>query len=271
MNFLTFAFIFLLSYVTIATLYNLYFHPLAQIPGPFLARISTLPSFYHACKGDRHIWIWQNFQLYGDTFRASPNLVLFNSTRAFTDIYSARANVARSKFYHVWKRGDNDVHAVNSTDPATHAIKRKTLNLIFTDQSIKAAGTIITPHIDRWVELLTENTDKTWSPPRNMAPWVDALVFDILGDLCFGENFKTKEPGENKLKNLSHLIMKGVRFGYCISKSGLLGLFLFLQPRGLAALLERVRHADVKEYNALIERCVDSRIEAYRAGKQAEK
>ena len=29
---------------------------------------------------------------------------------------------------------------------------------------------------------------------------MEFLVFDILGDLSFGVDFKTKEPGENKLK-----------------------------------------------------------------------
>jgi len=47
-------------------IYNLFFHPLAGHPGPFLARISPWPNFYHAVKGDRHIWLWQNFQIYGE-------------------------------------------------------------------------------------------------------------------------------------------------------------------------------------------------------------
>ena len=68
MALLAIIFIFLLTYVIVTTTYNLYLHPLARVPGPGFARISVWPSFYHACKGDRHVWIWQNFQLYGDTF-----------------------------------------------------------------------------------------------------------------------------------------------------------------------------------------------------------
>jgi hypothetical protein len=85
--------------VATALVYNLLFHPLARVSGPLLARISISPSFYHAIKGDRHIWIWQDFQIYGDTFRAAPNLVLFNDPRAYTDIYVPRANITRSSFY----------------------------------------------------------------------------------------------------------------------------------------------------------------------------
>ena len=87
----------------------------------------------------------------------------------------------------------------------------------------------------------------------------------------FGENLNTKEPGENKLKQIPHAIMKKIYAGYCISQSALLDLFLFLQPRGLNALLQRLHPADVKDYNELIERFVDIRIEAHNAGKQVER
>jgi hypothetical protein len=82
-----------------------------------------------------------------------------------------------------------------------------------------------------------------------MAEWVDYLVFDILGDLCFGEKFDTKELGENKLETLPHLVMKQATIGYMVSTSGLIDLVLFLQPRGLNKLQERIRHADVTQYN----------------------
>ncbi|KAF2795475.1 benzoate 4-monooxygenase cytochrome P450 [Melanomma pulvis-pyrius CBS 109.77] len=262
----------LLAYLLVkVVIYNLFFHPLANTPGPLLARISVLPSFYHACKGDRHIWIWRNFQVYGDTFRAAPNLVLFNTPRAHADIYAARANTTRSGFYRAWKRGKDDVNTINSIDPLIHARKRKTLNLAFTEQSLKAAGPLMAVHVDRWIELLTSdaNESEIWSTPRDMATWIDALVFDILGDLCFGESFDTKEPGENKLKKLPHLIMKQVSIGYMLSKSGLFNLVLWLQPRGLYALQERIRHADVKEYNAFVQGRVHGRIAAHKAGEKA--
>ena len=75
------------------TIYNLFFHPLARVPGPFLCRITDLPSYYRALKGDRHIWLWQNFQVYGRRFRAGPNLVVFDTPEAYNDIYSHKANV----------------------------------------------------------------------------------------------------------------------------------------------------------------------------------
>ncbi|KAH7412370.1 cytochrome P450 monooxygenase-like protein [Phaeosphaeria sp. MPI-PUGE-AT-0046c] len=239
----------LAAYFLASALYDIFFHPLAKVPGPFLPRLSVLPSFYHACKGDRHVWIWQNFQLFGDTFRAAPNLVLFNKPQAYQDIYGARAKITRSGFYRSWKRNEHDVNTITATEPALHAKKRKALNLAFSEQSLKAAGPLMAEHIDRWIELLTSDAGDGWSSPQNLAPWVDNLVFDLIGDLCFGESFDTKEPGKNRLKQIPHLIMKHVKIGYVFSKSSLIGLILYLQPRGLHRLQERIRHADTKAHD----------------------
>jgi hypothetical protein len=53
------------TYLVAQTVYNVFFHPLARYPGPFLCKISTWPSFYWASKGDRHLWLQRNFQKYG--------------------------------------------------------------------------------------------------------------------------------------------------------------------------------------------------------------
>jgi cytochrome P450 len=259
------------AYIASSVIYNLFFHPLAKTPGPILCRVSILPSFYHAVKGDRHVWIWRNHQIFGDTFRAAPNLVLFNSQRAFTDIYSARAKTKRSAFYRAWKRNARDLHTICCTEPDQHAKKRKALNLAFTEQSLKIAGPLMANHIDRWDELLFGDAAETWSPSRNMATWVDYLVFDIIGDLFFGENFKAKEPGENKLKHIPHLIMKNMKIGYIISKSSLLDLFVFFQPRGLHAVQARILHTDMKAHNSFMWNRIDKRIAAHEAGVQCDR
>ncbi|KAF1971016.1 benzoate 4-monooxygenase cytochrome P450, partial [Bimuria novae-zelandiae CBS 107.79] len=261
-----------LGYLIVATIHNLFFHPLSSAPGPFLARISSLPSFYHACKGDRHLWIWQNFQIYGDKFRAAPNTILFNSPRAYTDIHGTRAYIVRGSFYSAWKRNERDLQLFNITDPSLHATRRKLLNLAFTDQALKAATPVVAKHIDRWIGLLGENEGDSegWSPPVNMAVAVSQLVFDILGELCFGESFNIKEPGDNELKEVPERILKQIAFGYKLSKSPIFGAILYLQPRGLLKVLEKIRSKQVKVYNTFMENSVDRRIAAHRANPSPE-
>lgn len=61
----------------------------------------------------------------------------------------------------------------------------------------------------RWIELFKEATQNgangKWSKSLNMADEVNYLVFDILGDLCFGKNFNMKEP-ESDLKHVPELM-----------------------------------------------------------------
>ena len=68
---------------------------------------------------------------------------------------------------------------------------------------------LITLAASRWIELFKEATQKgadgQWSKSLNMADEVNYLVFDILGDLCFGKNFNMKEP-ESDLKHVPELM-----------------------------------------------------------------
>ena len=45
--------------------YRLFFHPLAEYPGPLLARVSGFHQLYHARKGDRHLEFWRLHEKYG--------------------------------------------------------------------------------------------------------------------------------------------------------------------------------------------------------------
>lgn len=53
--------------------YRLHFHPLSKYPGPFWARITSFPSYWHTLRQDRHIWLWRLQEEYGKC-RSSPRL-----------------------------------------------------------------------------------------------------------------------------------------------------------------------------------------------------
>ncbi|KAI4909407.1 hypothetical protein J4E90_008104 [Alternaria incomplexa] len=259
-------------YLVYSTIYNLWFHPLAKQPGPLFARISGIPSFYHACKGDRHIWSWRQFQIYGDKFRATPNLLLFQTPEAYNAMFGHKANVKKSPFYEVWRRNKHDLNTLGCTDVDVHARRRKALSLAFTEQSVKATVPFVARHVDRWNELLPGETfgGEGWSGPQNLTKWADYLLFDMFGDICFGSSNNTKEPGSNDLKSIPHNITRYLRFYNPLAKSPFRSLLLWLKPRGLDSLMKLITPKEIKAYFAFTEGLAKSRIESERRN-EAEK
>ena len=149
----------------------------------------------------------------GNRIRIEPNTVLFRSPTAARDIYSTKSNVKKSQFYDALMRKDSDRNTITTIDNVAHAKRRKLLNLAFTEKSLRASAVFMHKHIDRWHELLASH-DGEWSAPQNFAEKADELVFDILGDICFGKSFEIKEPGENAIRLVPHAVVKTLAFIY---------------------------------------------------------
>ncbi|KAF2022426.1 benzoate 4-monooxygenase cytochrome P450 [Aaosphaeria arxii CBS 175.79] len=251
-------------YVVLRAVYNVFFHPLAEIPGPFLARVSSWLSFYHAYKGDRHLWITRCFEIYGSRVRLTPDTVLFRSARASNDIYGHGANLKKSNFYDSWPKNKHDFNTLSTTDPALHLKKRKLLKLAVNEWTAEAAAGIIAKHIDRWNELTTDNCDDgAWSDGKDMKAWADALLFDIFGDLLLGRSFETKEKTTNNpFREIPSHVIKFMQFIYPVTKSPFLDVIVWLKPRGLNALLERFAPREVQHYYDFVASSVAQGLEA---------
>ncbi|KUJ12540.1 benzoate 4-monooxygenase cytochrome P450 [Mollisia scopiformis] len=243
----------IITYFVGSAIYNVYFSPLAKYPGPFFAKVSGIPSFYHALTGHRHVWIWQCHQIYGDVFRFQPNGIMVNSPTGYQSIYGTKANVKKGKFYEVFPRNKHSRNTLNTVDRVIHAHKRRVLNAVFSETALRSAETFIISHVDRWVELLVEdNEPEVWTEPKDISPLINWLFFDILGDLCFGRSFESKEKQENPLKSIPHtttMFFKGV---YPFTKSPILQLWVWLKPRGLDFVLNRIKPAASKQYGQFV-------------------
>lgn len=64
-NILALTILLLFSYSISTAVYRLYFHPLAKFPGPFWAKISTIPAWWHTKNQDRHLWLLSLQEQYG--------------------------------------------------------------------------------------------------------------------------------------------------------------------------------------------------------------
>ena len=162
------------------------------------------------------------------------------------------------------------------------------MNLIFTEKSVRAAGTFIQKHVDLWNDLLTDEEGKDWSQPKNISDWNDYLVFDILCDLCFGRSLDIKEPGENAFRYIPRAIHSLLQFTYPVrqiggltrraganmmkmTRSPFVGLLLWLKPRGLSRLLTILTPSNVKAYYAFVDESVATRSKAEQEPEEVSK
>ncbi|RKK32967.1 hypothetical protein BFJ69_g18744, partial [Fusarium oxysporum] len=144
--------------------------------------------------------------LIGLTFRITPNTVLINTPTGLKAIFNNKANVKKAEYYKAYPRNVHAMTTWNTIDKTIHARKRRVMNNAFSDKAMRSCEPFIQENIDRWFELINEEIGKKqWSDSLNMARWSDHLVFDILGDLCFGKSFGMKEH-DSDLRHIPHLM-----------------------------------------------------------------
>lgn len=75
------------SLLAAKSIYNLFFHPLASYPGPWLSRASRLHYVYHQLNGTLPYKTLDWHDKYGEVVRVAPDELSYNSARAYHEIH----------------------------------------------------------------------------------------------------------------------------------------------------------------------------------------
>lgn len=135
-----------------------------------------------------------------------------NTPTGLKEIYNPKANVGKGDYYGVYPRSPDAVTTWNTTSKETHNRKRRVMNNAFSDKALRNAEPFVHANLNRWCDLIKGEIDKNqddgeWSGSLDMADWTSHLVFDILGDLCFGQSFDMKEHG-SELRYVPNLMIE---------------------------------------------------------------
>ncbi|KAJ5524738.1 hypothetical protein N7494_011388 [Penicillium frequentans] len=189
----------LLAYPLGRIIYNIYFHPLAHIPGPRNWAATRLPFIWALLRGTI-VHDFENLhRQYGSIVRTAPNEVSFASGDAWTAIF---ANTNRSENRQFLKdplwwakpRGKPDT-LLSAISPSQHARMRKILSPSFTTRALRAQEPVLQKFTNLFVERLREKVEYSTEKSNgaeaeiDIAPWFNFTTFDIFGDLGFGESF----------------------------------------------------------------------------------
>ncbi|KAF2704363.1 benzoate 4-monooxygenase cytochrome P450 [Pleomassaria siparia CBS 279.74] len=262
-------------YYAASAIYCIFFHPLSKYPGPFIAKFSQLPSFYHTYRGNRHVWLWQCHEIYGHVVRSSYDTLMFSDPDTYREIYGSRANVQKAWQFGIWPKDATAVSTFACTDKNVHKRRRRNLDYAFCDRAVRSAELFVAQHTDRWGPLLAQGAGDGdgdgdgWSEARNMTESANNFVFDILCDLCFGRTYETKSPGPNKLRTVPDDVAQYMKFTYTIFYSPLISIWLFFKPRGLDKLLIQLAPSAVRMFMDFVVQNLRERLEQAKADEKS--
>ncbi|KAL2692250.1 hypothetical protein Neosp_002656 [[Neocosmospora] mangrovei] len=205
------------------------------------------------------------------SFRITPNSVLINTPTGLRTIFNNKANVKKAEYYKAYPRNVNAMTTWNTIDKNVHARKRRVMNNAFSDKALRSCEPFIHDNVDRWCELIIDEIGEgeKWSKSLNMARWADHLIFDILGDLCFGKSFGMKEPG-SELRYVPGLMTDFLEILHPIAYSPFTALWVWLKPRGLNQLLAAAAPPALKNWQSFVENCFAERARVEHSAEKSE-
>lgn len=177
--------------------YNLFYHPLREYPGPLLWRISRLPYVHRALKGDLAYHMLDIHKKYGPVVRVAPNELAFADADAWKDIMTQKTGVPEVRkwadFY-----TPREPHPVSIMYAPTeiHAGIRRNMAYGFSERSMREQEPIMHKYIDLLIRRLKEKCATEGDKPVDLTAWFNFTTFDLIGDLAFGEPFGCLEQSE---------------------------------------------------------------------------
>ncbi|KAF4236360.1 hypothetical protein CNMCM6805_005849 [Aspergillus fumigatiaffinis] len=204
----------LVCYLTLRTIYRLYFHPLRKIPGPRLAAATHFVEFYYdVLKGGKYIWeVEKMHERYGPIVRINPRQVHINDPNFYEEIY-AGSKAKRDKDTSYPPRLSASLSVISTIAHDHHRLRRSVINQFFSKKSVVGLEPIIQQKTDKLAEKL-----KQWATKGEVLKFeyaLSALTADVITHYCYGTSYRYLDDQfpENDLRDafgnlfvLNHLL-----------------------------------------------------------------
>ncbi|RPA99485.1 cytochrome P450 [Choiromyces venosus 120613-1] len=200
-------------YISSLVLYRLFFHPLARIPGPFLAKITDWYTVYYAYRGDRYLALYKAHEKYGPVIRFAPNLISFNSASSLKAIYGhspLSRSLQKSQFYSAFPAVKGVYNTHNAISKVEHGRKRRVLSAAFSDAALKSVEDLVLSNINVFSSKVNDAFKQ--GVGVDMGDLFSWLTFDVMGELCFGKSFAMLT--EEKTRFVTDLISQAAHNHY---------------------------------------------------------
>lgn len=224
----------IILYFAVDAVYNLYLNPLRKYPGPKLWAISQIPFSLAWTSGQMHKKILELHIKYGDVVRVSPNQISVGYPEAWDDVmgHRKRGQEENGKDPDFW-RGD-DIYTIVGSTLERHRRLRKILSHGFSAQAM-----VDQQHIfQQYADLLVDRLHKASAAGASveMTSFFNWTLFDMAGDLIFGESFGClEETRYHPWVKLIFMHIKGIAISTALIRFPFAGAIIkMMTPKNVA-------------------------------------
>ena len=129
--------------------------------------------------------------------RVAPGEVAFVDGRMYKNVYNARETFRKSSWYRKLTGGNQSIF--NTAQPELHRRLRKVLSNPMSDTSLQSMFPQVKARVELAIQRIGEEMNSRGA--ADVAKWWLFMATDIIGELSFGESFKTLEYGEVSREN----------------------------------------------------------------------
>ncbi|KAK7936137.1 hypothetical protein PG985_001632 [Apiospora marii] len=174
----------LVVYLLSAAAYRVLLHPLHDIPGPTLCKITRLPWWIVNYHGDQVSWLRGLHAQYGPVVRYGPNDLSYGTGEAWKSIFGyEKGRSENPKDNNTFIPPINGVRHMITAAQEEHTRVRRIFSPAFSERALKQQEPLIRKYVGQLVRYL----DQTAGEQVNLVDLLNFTTFDIMGDLTFGQ------------------------------------------------------------------------------------
>ncbi|KAL8863147.1 MAG: hypothetical protein Q9178_000522 [Gyalolechia marmorata] len=178
-------------------LYRLFLHPLAKIPGPFLAKFTSLWHVYHTYRGHDSTLVRELHRQQGKIVRIGPNTVDIADGAALHPIYVDKGGFMKTADYHKFYV-DGFPTIFSTSDPVYRASRYKAVAAFFSIAATRRQSSRLSACVERFVQRLQESRVRSKGSPVDLQEPARILGFDVLSTCLFQHQYPDNADGASE-------------------------------------------------------------------------
>lgn len=187
--------------VVYTVIHRLYFHPLASVPGPWLARITKWWLVMQVRKGRCNIFMPELHRQYGRIVRIAPDQVLVCSEDAIRTAYGAGTDFVKGDWYQACAAPDKEqrirdgehLDLLTETRMDEYRMQRRAIGPAYSAASLDKHEHHLDTYIDHYVSKVRDLN----GGPVDLAEWTHIYALDALGAFVLSKNLDYASQGND--------------------------------------------------------------------------